>query len=185
MIPIRPRRRGALIRVAVCGGAALLAACSAPEASEAADAQPEPAAPSAAPDRAASAESPVLGQTGLPGPRLPSDAAPAERTQVISKVELAEAFKRPDKVGCLITFAYRGFTPDQALSDTPCSELHVAFVDRQFLEKQNDWERLDSFQQDAVTKLPDGKVLYLEGEFAAAIYPIGLTGTIEEIWVSD
>ena len=128
---------------------------------------------------------PVPGQTGVPAPRLPTDAPPAAETTIISKVELSEQFNRPGKVGCYITFAYRGFTPEDVISDSPCEELTVLFVDQAFLERQNDWDRLDSFQKASVSKLPDGKVLYVEGEFAAAIYPIGYTGTTEEIWVSD
>jgi hypothetical protein len=128
---------------------------------------------------------PALGQTGAPAPRLPSDEPVSETTRIISKVELAKAFNKPDKIGCFITFAYRGFQPETLISDSPCTELHLSFVDQADLQRQNDWERLDSFQQGYVKNSPDGKVLYVEGEFAAAIYPIGYAGTTEEIWVSD
>jgi hypothetical protein len=175
-------------RAAGCISVALLSACSAPGTAETAGQerdqleQPDKSAGERLDERT---NGPVLGQTGVPAPPLASDEPLATETSVISKVELAVAFKRPEKIGCYITFAYRGFQPDVVISNSPCSELDVGFVDQTTLKSQDDWDRLDSFQQANVNNMPDGKVLYVGGEFAAAIYPIGLTGTSEEIWISD
>lgn len=189
MIRVEGSALSHLCRLAALPLAAFLSSCSLAASGEGGEAEAERAAAaepaSLTQNGQADQTGPVLGQTGAPAPRLPSDEPPAETNRVISMVELAKAFDRPGKIGCFITFAYRGFQPETLISDSPCTELTVSFVDQAVLERHNDWDRLDSFQQGYVKNSPDGKVLYVEGEFAAAIYPIGYTGTTEEIWVSD
>ncbi|MDY7097539.1 MAG: hypothetical protein SXU28_05320 [Pseudomonadota bacterium] len=125
-------------------------------------------------------------RTGTPA--MPMGDQPLSPTnQVISKEELAARFPRyGEEQGCVIDFAYRGYEPEVLIRrGEPCDKVSVFFADRALLEKYNDWERLDSYQQADVLKGPDSKVLYVEGQFTASVYPIGITGLTYSVVVTD
>jgi hypothetical protein len=108
-------------------------------------------------------------------------------SRVISMEDMRDKFPdRGGEPGCFITFAYRGETPKTLVWDRePCAEVTARFADRAFLEASDNWARLDTAQQNDVTDAPGGEVLYVEGQFTAAIYPLGSNNLTYEVVVSD
>ena len=155
-----------------------LAACSA-QADGAAAVQPDEPVQVSTPD-----DEPQV--TGVPAP-AGEEGQPSDQSQIFSMEDMPDKFpERGGEPGCFITFAYRGSAPETLIWDgEPCSAVSTQFADRSFLEQSDNWAQLEDFEQADIGKLPDGRVLYVEGEFAAAIYPVGSTGTTYEVWVSD
>jgi hypothetical protein len=90
------------------------------------------------------------------------------------------------KTACKIDFVYDGFDPEDLFWDNEaCDAVSAEMVDRVWLEKNGKWEKLDSFAQKQIAEMPNGKVRYVEGAFAASLYPIGTTQQSYEISVAD
>ena len=125
--------------------------------------------------------------SGVPAPNPASDAAPSQESGVLSMEALSEKFPdREGEQGCFISFAYRGYAPETLIWDgEPCDSLTTRFGDRAFLEAYDNWDRLDASQKEHVLQGPESRVLYVEGEFTASIYPIGINGLTYEIVVTD
>ena len=142
--------------------------------------------------KAAAAGSPVqetaqVGRTGAPAQPLPAEGDVAATSRIIGKEELAEKFPaRGDKVGCFITFAYKGEQPETLIwDDEPCTALTAMFMTPADLKQSDDWNRLDTGDQQTIMALPDQRVLYVGGEFTASIYPLGSNHLTYEVVVSD
>lgn len=159
-----------------------LASCTA--AGEAQTADPAEPAETA---QTTAAQTTAVQPTGAPALPAPDGSATANRSQVISMEDMAKKFPgRNNGPGCYITFTYRGHAPETLIWDKePCSALTAEFADRAVLEAYDNWNRLDPEQQKDVAQAPDGEVLYVEGEFTASIYPIGLNQLTYEVAVSD
>lgn len=153
-----------------------LASCTVPGEAQTAQSAEPPTAQTAA-----------VQPTGAPALPVPDDAAIADRSQVISMEDMAAKFPSKGKgPGCFITFAYRGYAPETLIWDgEPCSALTAQFGDQTFLKAHGNWDRLDPSQQADVAKAPEGEVFYVEGQFTASIYPIGLNRLTYEVAVSD
>lgn len=125
--------------------------------------------------------------SGVPAQPGPEAGPPSDRSQVISMESMAEKFPdRGQEPGCFITFAYRGNSPETLIWDgEDCSALTARFGNRAFLEASGDWSQLDASQQADVDEAPGGEVLYVEGQFAASIYPLGPNQLTYEVAVSD
>lgn len=125
--------------------------------------------------------------TGTPALPPSSEKEPAAQSSVISMEDMSEKFAGRDKgPGCFITFAYRGYAPETLIWDgEPCRDLTARFGGQAFLEQYDNWARLDAAQQADIAKTPDGEVFYVEGQFTASIYPIGITGLTYEVVVTD
>jgi hypothetical protein len=143
-------------------------------------------------EAAAAAASPVQealepGRTGAPAQPLADAGDVAATSRVISKEELAQKFPgNGAKAGCFITFAYAGELPETLIwDDEPCTALTTLFMTPADLKRSNDWDRLDSTDQQKVMALPDQRVLYVGGEFTASIYPLDTNNLTYEIVVSD
>jgi hypothetical protein len=142
--------------------------------------------------KAAAATSPVqdaaqVGQTGAPAQPLPDAGDVAATSRIIGKEELARKFPaRADKIGCFITFAYAGEQPETLIwDDEPCTALTTTFMSPAELKQSNDWDQLDSGDQQTIMALPGQQVLYVGGEFTASIYPLGGNHLTYEVVVSD
>lgn len=191
-----PGIRGGVTAMAAALFCTALAGCSAaaplPPENEAAGAvdpagnqpQPRAAAPSAparAGDTQADATADTLRPTGAPGP-APRASDRYKVSQLLGKRDRTLA--GGDKV-CDISFVYAGREAEGVFWEEPCRAVTATMMDRAGLERLNRWERLDAFQQRFVEQMPGGLVLYVGGEFSAAVYPYGTTGTVEEVTVAD
>jgi hypothetical protein len=141
---------------------------------------------------AAEAESPVqeaaqVGQTGAPAQPLPTEGDVAATSRIIGKEELAKKFPaRGDKIGCFITFAYAGESPETLIwDDEPCTALTAMFMTPAELKQSDAWDRLDIGDQQTIMALPGQRVLYVGGEFTASVYPLGSNHLTYEVVVSD
>lgn len=125
--------------------------------------------------------------SGAPAQPLPGNADSSASSRIIGKEELARKFpERGDKVGCFITFAYRGEAPETLIWDgEPCSALTTIFMTPDDLRQSDDWARLESGDREKVMALPDQRVLYVGGEFTASIYPLDINHLTYEVVVSD
>lgn len=159
-----------LAALAGCGNATAAGSDSTPEATE----SPVP-------------EAAQLGQTGAPAQPLPGEGHAAATSRIIGKEELAKKFPaRGDKIGCFITFAYAGESPETLIwDDEPCTALTAMFMTPAELKQSDDWNRLDRRDQQAIMALPEQRVLYVGGEFTASIYPLGSNHLTYEVVVSD
>jgi hypothetical protein len=111
------------------------------------------------------------------------DSKAAEASRVTGQKDMT--LKAGGKV-CKIDFVYSGYGPDSLFWDGEnCNAVSATMVGRDFLEQFDKWERLDSAAQKHIMEMPGGKVLYVEGEFTASVYPVGATGDRYEIAVAD
>lgn len=122
-----------------------------------------------------------LRPTGAPGP-APRGSDRYKVSQVLGKRD--RTLQGGDQV-CDINFVYAGRLSENVFWEEPCRTVTAMMMDRAQLERLNRWERLDEFQQKFVQQMPGGLVLYVGGEFSAAVYPYGTTGTVEEVAVAD
>ncbi len=103
-----------------------------------------------------------------------------------SRILAKKDFILRGKPSCKIDFIYVGHKAEDLFWEgETCKEVSARMVDRAFLEKYRKWDRLDSFARKHVLGMPGGKVLYVEGQFTASIYPIGTTRQSYEIAVAD
>lgn len=66
-----------------------------------------------------------------------------------------------------------------------CSEIVVAFVSTQFLNRLNKLGRLTAEIKSDIKALPNGLVLYIEGSLAAGIYPMNSVQRTYSVSVAD
>lgn len=122
--------------------------------------------------------------SGTPAQPLPPDQAGKVHTttHIIAQQDTADA----GDPACTIRFAYVGFTEESLIWDgEPCAALTATFFGQSDLERLGKWERLDDHARERVAASPDGKVLYVEGQFTASIYPIDINQLTYEVAVAD
>ncbi|MCK0128672.1 hypothetical protein [Erythrobacter sp. F6033] len=146
--------------------------------------QPEASAPRADEDTAAATSDPPLAQSSIIDPA--DDAGPSEAIATETAISSKKDMKQGDKPACMIEFAYEGYNPETLIWEgETCDNVKASLLDPKGLKSLGKWDRLDEFAQGHVEKLPDDKVLYVEGEFTASIYPVGTTRESYEVTVAD
>lgn len=115
----------------------------------------------------------------------PAPRAPAKRAEQGSRIIGKKDMALRGKPACEVDFAYAGRSPENLFWEEPCAAVTAKMTDRQELQSLGRWDRLDSYAQDFVGKLPGGRVLYVEGSFSASVYPVGTTGETYEVAVAD
>lgn len=177
----RSSRPRLVVVIAAC--AVMLAGCgNTPAAKPKSDADLDPGLV-----QAAAAEQSSPPNTGAPAQPEPNSGDVSPASQVITKEEMPRKFPdRGGKPGCFITFAYAGYAPETLIWEgEPCTAVTTRFLSPAELKQFNDWDRLDVSDQAKVMALPDRRVLYVEGEFTASIYPLDYNNLTYEIVVSD
>jgi hypothetical protein len=127
-------------------------------------------------------------RTVAPAPQA-SAAAPAPvrkpPTPAGSRIIAKQDFVLRGKPACRIGFAYAGHLPEDLFWEEPCAAVTAQLMTQAELEALGRWDRLDEFARKFVNALPEGRVLYVGGSFAASVYPIGTTGETYEVTVAD
>ncbi len=114
--------------------------------------------------------------------QLEEGARSITKSSIIGLVDLGD----DENPKCKIEFAYSGSERESLIWDREsCVNLNVTLVEEETLRGLGKWERLDAFAKSHIRTLPQGKVLLVEGEFSASIFPVGTTGASYEIVVAD
>jgi hypothetical protein len=147
-----------------------------------------PAVTNLAPEPALPAETNTAGeivanaqQTGAPAP-APKSSDKYATSQVLGKSDKKMV---SGKIACIVNFVYAGQEPQIMLWEEPCAKVDAGMIDRAKLEELGWWEKLDEYARKFVEGMPGGKVLYINGEFSASVFPVGTTGTPYEVEVAD
>ncbi|MBV7259696.1 hypothetical protein [Erythrobacter crassostreae] len=127
---------------------------------------------------------PPLAQSNQIEPK--ADIAPEAVTASKTEISSQKDIKQGDKPACLIEFAYEGYDPETLIWEgEKCANVKASLLDPKALRSLGKWKRLDEFAKSHVENLPDDKVLYVEGEFTASVYPVGTTRQSYEVTVAD
>ena len=150
-------------------GVLSLAGCKRPE--------PQPDAPVVV----ASQQSP----TSSAAPAV-AKADAAQVPEAVSRVVALEDIAVAGRPACAMTVRYA------SLADQPvtwqgehCGSVTIAFMTLGQLEKLGQAGKLSAEQRDDVVALPGSKALYIEGEFASAIYPANAAQRIYSVSLAD
>lgn len=130
--------------------------------------------------KAVASPSPVAAVAPEEAPKPVAAPKPAA-SRILGKKD----FTLRGKPACKIDFAYAGHEPEDLFWEEPCAAVTAKLMTEGDLTALGRWERLDDFARKFVNALPQGRVLYVEGSFAASIYPIGTTGETYEVSVAD
>lgn len=127
-------------------------------------------------------EKPAETPKALVAPERSADSRIARKSAVIGKRDISQ----DGTPACFVEFSYAGHAPETLIWEgEECARLNVTLMDPAELRELGKWKRLDDFAQKHVRELTDGKVLYVEGEFTASVYPVGTTGQSYEVSVAD
>jgi hypothetical protein len=127
------------------------------------------------------ADRPTSKPTATPPPTK-SEKPSEEVSRIIGKADVTVH----GKPSCKIDFTYVGFESEDLFWDgETCAHVTAQMINQVDLERLGKWQRLDDFERRQVNQLPGGKVLYVEGAFAASIYPVGTTRLSYEVSVAD
>ena len=72
-----------------------------------------------------------------------------------------------------------------AWTNESCKKLTIAFLSLSDLKKMGKLPKLSEEAQDDLLRMKNGRVLYIEGEVASAIYPINVFGRVYTVWIAD
>ena len=139
----------------------------------------------------ADAPQPAIDTAAGTGQELRPTGAPAPAPRSSNAFATSKLLGKKDRkmvdgeIACYVDFVYAGEEPQQTVWGDPCAKVSAGMIGRTRMETLGWWEKLDAFQRGYVEKMPGGQVLYVEGEFSAAIYPKDETGTAIEITVAD
>jgi hypothetical protein len=144
------------------------------------------AGPANAPEAAASAEqaeaaaSPALAEAAQ-GPTID----PAGGTSPESRIAAREDIRVGGQSACALTVQYAGDIEQPATFAEDCDALTVRFVEQKDLAALRQNEKLSEAEREAIAALPGGKVLYVEGTHASAIFMPNAAGFLEKRDLAD
>ena len=140
-------------------------------------------APSAAPAElaAGAAANPQM----APGAALPAqidpDPVPTARTEIVS----SETISRQGQQACLFAIRYPGETDQEVTwNNEPCDAVNAAVVLPQHLKEGGQLADLPQEARLDIERMTGG-VFVVEGQFAAAAYPLNVAGRIYEVPYAD
>lgn len=110
---------------------------------------------------------------------------PAGGTQLESRIVAREDIEVGGESACALTVQYAGDIEQPATFAEGCKALTVRFVEQQDLAALRQYEKLDEAEREAIAALPGGKVLYVEGTNASAVFMPNAAGFLEKRDLAD
>ncbi|PXA95873.1 hypothetical protein DMC47_18940 [Nostoc sp. 3335mG] len=161
------------------------AAVAAPTSSSGARTDPTPQPVAADAVEAGAAGSPEQNSSDLLA--YGASAAPPRQSDAsrVSKFLGKAPGKSASGPSCRIDYVYAGYEPQSEVWREACDKVTAGMIGRDRLEELGWWDKLDDVARKFIGDMPEGKVLYIEGEFSASVYPIGVSGHVSEIEVAD
>lgn len=169
-----PRRRWRI--PLLLGVAFAIAACQSKSEKEGA-----PEAAAVAIDRNANSPMSTLDRSPVPPATIDT-----EKIEGASAILSQKDTRVNDVPSCAMTVRYSGETEQLVTwNGAYCTELTIAFVDPKKMRSLGFYDRLSDDARDDINRCSDGRTLYVEGEFTAAIYPLNSAHLIYELHVAD
>ncbi len=104
-------------------------------------------------------------------------------TELLSEIE---SYDSHGAFGCAMNVIYPGQVAQLvAWTNESCKKLTIAFLSLSDLKKMGKLPKLSEEAQDDLLRMKNGRVLYIEGEVASAIYPINVFGRVYTVWIAD
>jgi hypothetical protein len=113
------------------------------------------------------------------------DDAPAPGTT--SAIASKETISVEGKPACAIDVSYAGKPGPQFATwrGEACDHLDIRFVTLGDLARIGQDGKLGEADRDALARLPEGKALYVEGEFASALFPLNEADIVYRVPLAD
>lgn len=116
-------------------------------------------------------------------------SAPVAEVRPVSEAESRVLAKSDIRLrgepACRVRFVYGGGAEEDLFWEEPCTAITVRLMTQAELQTINKWSHLDDFAQASVSKLPGGRVLYVEGKASASVYPVAANGMTYDVSVAD
>ena len=104
-------------------------------------------------------------------------------TELLSEIE---SYDSHGTFGCAMNVIYPGQVAQLVdWTHESCSKLTIAFLSLSDLKKMGKLPRLSEEVKDDLLRMKNGRVLYIEGEAASAIYPLNVFDRVYTAWISD
>jgi hypothetical protein len=130
--------------------------------------------------------------TAAPSPPPAADASPAAPAASAEAVDLSGIVRERNTItvggepACALEVEYAGnFEQPVTWRGESCEDVHIRLVSLADLERIGQARKLNEEARDDLARMPGGQALYIEGEFASALYPANVERFIYEVPLAD
>jgi hypothetical protein len=136
-------------------------------------------------DRPAERDAPPL-RVAASNPPVPRQIDPAPFPAPASRIAAQRDIQVNGEPACALTVRYPGAV-DQPVTwrGEPCSAIRVQSVTLGDLERIGQAGKLGDDAREDLARTDSGRAIYVEGEYASALYPMNVAGRIYRVPLAD